>query len=606
MTAKLTMVDLFCGAGGADLGTHLALKELGITAGDVRALAVNHWQLAVSVHGLNLPWISVKQEDIEKVSAKTFRLREIDLLWASPSCVHHSRARGGKPSSDQQRSHAWEVLERWIEKSRVKVFLMENVPEFLDYGPLHRDTQQPIKARKGEYFRAFVRRLRALGYTVDWRVLCAADYGDPTTRRRLFLQAVCGGREIAWPEPTHRDPRKPAKPGQEGLPTWRAAASCIDWDIPCPSIFDRKRQLAEATMRRIATGVVRFVLQGKPFLVTCNHTDPSFRGQGIDEPMKTVTAAHDARGVVRGTEPSHIASSARSVGDPLRTVSAAGSHHAVVTPFVAGVGGRMGQSPERHLARPFQTVTTKADAGLVAPVLIQTSYGERKGQSPRVLDLQQPLTTVVAGGVKHGLAAAHLTKFQQNSKGQSPEDPLHTVMAGAQRFGVSAAFLAKGYGGPGAIEKQPPGLHPTQPMGTVTAQDKHELVTVGLGPEVTARARQVAAFILKFYKNSTGQTPGLPLHTITTIARLGLVTVEIDGQTHVITDIGLRMLRRHELARAQGFPDWFRWEYPDGTPLTERDSVKLIGNACPVGTVRALIKAVVLRRPQAFGLEVAA
>lgn len=503
----LTMVDLFCGAGGANVGTHLALEELGIAAEDVDAHAVNHWDLAVAVHGLNLPWITVRQEDIGEVTARTFKLRNIDLLFAAPSCVHHSRARGGKPRSNQQRSHAWEVVERWLEVARVKVFLMENVPEFQDWGPLDRD-EQPIKARKGEYFRAFVRRLRCLGYMVDWRVLCAADYGDPTTRKRFFLQAVCDGREIAWPGATHRDPRKS---GNEHLPPWRSAGDCcIDWAIPCPSIFERARPLADATMRRIAAGVSKFVLNGKPFLVNTSYTGTTGRGRYVYDP-----------------------------GEPLRTVTAGhNGHHAIV-----------------------------------APCLIQTSYGERQGQAPRVLNLDRPLTTVVAGGQKHGLVAA---------------------------------LLSKHYGGPGALSKQPPGLRPSSPMGTVTAQDKHSLVTVDLEGSTAGHEKQIAAFLMHYYSHgTTSQRVDLPLHTITTIQRHGLVMVEIDGASYVITDIGLRMLRRHELARAQGFPEWFRWEHPDGKPLSERDAVKMIGNSCPVGTIRELIKAVVRQRREAFGLEAA-
>jgi DNA (cytosine-5)-methyltransferase 1 len=580
----ISMVDLFCGAGGANVGTHLALDELGIAADQVNAHAVNHWDLAVAVHGLNMPWISVHQEDITRVSAKTYRLRDIDLLFAAPSCVHHSRARGGKPRSDQQRSHAWEVLERWIESARVKVFLMENVPEFLDWGPLDRD-QQPLRPRKGEYFRAFVRRLRCLGYQVDWRVLCAADYGDPTTRRRFFLQAVADGREIVWPEPTHRDPRKP---GNEHLPPWRSAAECIDWSLPCPSIFTRKRPLADATMRRIAAGVAKFVLQGKPFLVTCNHRDDSFRGQGADEPMRTVTAAHEARGLVvpsvapfianfRGTDPSQVRNGASGMGEPLKTVTAGANHHALVTPFIAGLAHGAAHDGHQRRCKAMGDPLTTIHAGgnnhaIVAPCLIQTSYGERKGQAPRVLDLERPLGTVVAGGQKHGLVAA---------------------------------LLSKHYGGPGALEKQPPGLRPSSPMGTVTAQDKHSLVTVDLGTEAD-HGKQVAAFLMHYYSHGgQGQRVDLPMHTVTTIQRHGLVMAEIDGASYVITDIGLRMLEPHELARAMGFPAWYRWERADGTPLSKRDAVKMIGNACPVGTVKALIKAVVLQRPLAFGLEAA-
>jgi DNA (cytosine-5)-methyltransferase 1 len=411
------------------------------------------------------------------------------------------------------------------------VLLIENVPEFEQWGPLD-ERNQPIKERKGEDFRAFVGNLRELGYQVEWRVLCAADYGDPTTRRRFFLQAARDGRPIVWPAPTHRDSRKPATPNNRHLPAWRSAAECIDWSLPCPSIFSRKKPLAEATLRRIATGVVRFVLQGKPFLVNTAYGGTTGRGRYVYD-------THE----------------------------------------------------------PIRTLTTSSGHALVAPSLIQTSYGERKGQAPRVLDLHQPLGTVVAGGQKHGLVAA---------------------------------FLAKHYGGPGAIEKQPPGLDPRSPMGTVTAQDKHGLAAVhllqmrGTSPEhIAASAHDagaplgtvtsggnhhalVAAFIQHYYSSGgNSQTPGLPLHTITTIAKHGLVTVEIDGESYAISDIGLRMLEPHELARAMGFPSWFRWNRADGRPLTKRDAVKMIGNACPVGTVKELIKAVVLQRRDAFGMEAA-
>lgn len=493
---KPSTVSLFCGAGGESVGKHLALEELGIPVRDLPTHAINHWDLAVATHGLNLPWVQVHQEDIAQVSATTYGLERIELLWASPSCIHHSRARGGKPREEQQRSHAWEVVDRWLRVARVDVLLVENVPEFSEWGPLD-EQGQPIKERKGEDFRAFVADLRGLGYDVDWRVLCAADYGDPTTRRRFFLQAVRDGRAIVWPEPTHRDPRKPSTLTSRNLPPWRSAAECIDWSLPCPSIFDRKRALADATMRRIAAGVARFVLRGKPFLV--------------------------------------------------------------------GVGGRFGQSPNRPVDGPFQTVTTKADAALVAPCLVQTSYGERKGQAPRVLELERPLGTVVASGQKHSLVSA---------------------------------FLARHFGGV-------VGRDAREPMPTVTAVDHHSAVRVDLGDQGD-HSERVAAFLLHYYSNgTTSQRVDLPMHTVTTIQRHGLVTVHIDGAEYVITDIGLRMLEPRELATAMGFPAWYRWEKSDGIPLSKRDAVKMIGNACPVNTVKELIKAVVLQRPSAFGLEAA-
>lgn len=504
-------VSLFCGAGGESLGKHLAFEELGIPVRDMVSHALNHWDLAVATHGLNFPLIQVHQEDITAVTAADYGLERIHLLWASPSCVHHSRARGGKPKEEQQRSHAWEVVDRWLRVARVDVLLVENVPEFQDWGPLD-DDGHPIKEHKGEDFRAFVADLRGLGYTVDWRVFCAADYGDPTIRRRFFLQAVRDGLPIAWPEPTHRNPKLPADLFSAALPAWRTAAECIDWSIPVPSIFTRKKPLAEATLRRIAAGVMRFVVNGRPFIVNLSHGQ---RLENADEPMKTITTAK-------------------------------GGEKAIVMPSLVGVGGRAGQSAPRGMGEPMGTGTTKADTALVAAFLakhyggvvgqpmvqptgtvtgtdhhslvaaslVQTGYGEREGQAPRILDIESPLGTVVAGGTKHAL---------------------------------------------------------------------------------------VAAFLQQYY--STGgqhQDPSAPLHAVTTIARHGLVTVQIDGQAYVITDIGMRMLEPRELARAMGFPEWFRFDSSEGKPLTKRDAVKMIGNACPVGTVKALIKAVVLQRMGVF------
>ncbi|WP_306600727.1 DNA cytosine methyltransferase [Geothrix sp. 21YS21S-2] len=588
MTA--TTVSLFCGAGGESLGKHAALRELGLEDATLISHAVNHWDLAVQAHGINLPNVLVHQEDITQVSAATYGLTRIQLLWASPSCVHHSRARGGKPREDQQRSHAWEVTDRWLRVAQVDVLLIENVPEFEEWGPLNEDGQ-PIQSRKGEAFQAWVADLRSLGYEVDWRVLCAADFGAPTTRRRFFLQAVKDGKGIHWPEPSHRDPRKPAGLFDAALPPWRTAAECIDWSIPCPSIFDRKKPLAEATLRRIAAGVVRYVVEARrPFLVNLTHGGrledldepfktitganrgekalvvPSLVGvggragqsgpRGADEPMHTATTKADTALVaasmvsLRGTSPEQIKGSSGSVEEPVRTISAGGGHAAVVAAFLAKhYTGVVGSSVEQ----PMPTVTATDHNALVAASLVQMCYGERDGQAPRALDIEQPLGTVVAGGIKHGLVAAHMMSIDQQSTGAS-----------ASR---------------GADE----------PISTATTKARHALV---------------AAFISHYYgQGTTAQDPGQPLHTITTLARHGLVTVEIDGETYIITDIGMRMLEPKELAAAMGFPEWYRWVMAGGAPLTKRDQVKMIGNAVPPPLAKALVLAVAGPRPELFGLK---
>lgn len=398
----ITTASLFCGAGGESAGRELAFEQLGIDTRRFNGLALNHWDLAVGVHGRNFPHVRVVQEDITAVTAGDFGLKHIDLLWASPSCVHHSRARGGKPREEQQRSHAWEVVDRWLKVADVSVFLMENVPEFLEWGPLD-DDNQPIKARKGEYFRAFVQQLRDLGYEVDWRVLCAADYGDPTTRRRLFLQAVNDGRGIHWPEQTHRDPNASTfvKEGAGyrsivNLPTWRSAAECIDWSLPVQSIFDRKKPLAEATLKRIAAGVNRFVLNGTPYIIN-----------------------------MRGTADNQVNASACAITEPLKTISSGGIHAALIAPFLTAYHSERhaGEVRGSQLDLPIPTLDTSNRYGLVAANIIGI---DNKSASNGAYSINSPLGTQTTKA-RHCLVASFLTQYYGNGDAQGLDSPLRTV-----------------------------------------------------------------------------------------------------------------------------------------------------------------------------------
>lgn len=280
------IVDLFAGGGGASEGIRQAL-------GVGPAVAVNHDAAAIEMHTANHPGTLHLCEDVFRVRPFRPRRRAIDLLWASPNCTHFSRAKGSAPKDSGIRLLAWVVVE-WARAVSPRVICLENVVEFQTWGPLDSDGQ-PIKAQAGETFREFVGALNLAGYRIEWRTLNAADFGAPTSRKRLFLVARRDGEAIHWPEPTHGPGRTP----------WRTAAECIDWSLPCPSIFARSKPLAEATQRRIAEGVKRYVLQNpRPFIVPTPQRPGTHRaeaaawlakhyggvvGQPIDKTLGTVT-----------------------------------------------------------------------------------------------------------------------------------------------------------------------------------------------------------------------------------------------------------------------------------------------------------------------------
>ena len=333
----MNAVDLFAGAGGWSQGWREAT--------DCEPMvAVNHCAHAVRLHRLNHPGTEHFLEDVWSVDpAAAAAGRRVDWLHGSPDCTHFSRAKGGKPREQKIRGLAW-VLVDWANSLRPRFLSLENVAEFETWGPLN-DDGQPEKARAGETFGEFVAALAGLGYAVDWRVLCAADFGAPTIRRRLFLVARRDGQPIRWPEPTHG----------EGRPRpWRTAAECIDWSIPCPSIFGRKKPLAEATCRRIAAGIVRFVLSAKPFLAV---------------PGNRLVAAFIAQ---------HYGGQVgKSLRSPLPTITAT-DHHSLVEVRTGGDGKRFASfltsyysegGTSSSLRRPMPAVVTHDRHGLVSVTL---------------------------------------------------------------------------------------------------------------------------------------------------------------------------------------------------------------------------------------------
>jgi DNA (cytosine-5)-methyltransferase 1 len=495
-------VDLFAGGGGFSEGFCWA-------TGVPPAVAVNHDEDAIVMHTANHPETEHHHEDIFEVDPiEATRGRAVGWLHLSPDCTHFSRAKGGKPRSQKIRGLAW-VAVAWAKAVSPRIVSLENVAEFLTWGPLD-EHGQPIKAHAGETFREFVGQLEQLHYAVEWRILNAADYGAPTSRKRLFLIARRDGLAIRWPKPTH---------GPKGSQPYRTAAECIDWSIPVPSIFDRKKPLAEATQRRIAEGIRRYVLEAKrPFLVNLTHGG---RVESIDEPFKTVTGAHRGeKAIVTPTLVSNNTNNApHSVEDPLGTITSGNRHY------------------------------------VVAPSLIQVGYGEREGQAPRVLNLEATLGTIVGQGQKHALVAAFLAKHYGGVVGQPLDQKIGTITA-RDHHGLVAVHIESMY-------SQSKGLPIDAPAPTLTAQSNHHAL--------------VAAFLAKYYGNDQhGAGLDDPMHTVTSKDRLGLVTVTIDGEEFVIADIGMRMLQPRELARAQGFPDRYI------LTGTKSQQVARIGNSvCP-------------------------
>ncbi len=334
LSRRELVVDSFAGGGGASTGIEQAI-------GRPIDIAINHSPEAIAMHEANHPRTRHYCEsvwDVDPVAACGGR--PVGLAWFSPDCTHFSKAKGGKPRSKEIRGLAWIVI-RWARAVAPRVILLENVEEFEGWGPID-DDGQPIRHRAGETFGEWCSELRSLGYELEFRTLVAADYGAPTTRKRLFLIARNDGQPIVWPEPSH---------GKGRAHPWRAASEIVDWSLPCPSIFGRRKPLADATLRRIAVGVRRYVLDAaRPFVVKYYGT-----------------------------------STGRAIHEPLSTVTAGGIHHALVAPTLVqtGYGEREGQAPRAlDISKPLGTVVAGGAKHALVAALITKHYGGMVGHAP--------------------------------------------------------------------------------------------------------------------------------------------------------------------------------------------------------------------------------
>ncbi|TSJ51926.1 DNA cytosine methyltransferase [Atlantibacter subterranea] len=642
------IVDNFAGGGGASTGIELA-------TGRSVDIAINHDPNAVAMHTTNHPDTLHYCEsvfDVNPVAATAGR--PVGLAWFSPDCRHFSKAKGAKPVEKSIRGLAWIVI-RWALTVRPRVMMLENVEEFRTWGPLLAAEMRPDPARSGETFEAFYGMLSGgipaghpalaecceflgiavdgeqaqqlvdgLGYAVDHRELRACDYGAPTIRKRFFMVMRCDGVPVSWPQATHADPKSPAVQGGK-LKAWRTAVECIDWSIAAPSIFDRKKPLAENTLKRIARGIQRFVIDSaSPFIVKCNHTTTKgkydcFRGQALAEPLQTITKTHGYAVAVPHLTKFRTGATGQEVCEPVPTITAGtstrpgGNGHALgvveaaLAPFLAGSGGSEYQAKPRPLDKPMHTILKESRACVVAPViarqfgasighrvdepsatitaggggksqlvtptLIQMGYGERPGQEPRVLQLDNPLGTVTAGGNKFATVSAFLAKHyggNYSGPGAAMNEPAHTVTT-TDHHGLVTSHLVKLRG------TCRDGQRTDEPTPTVTAGGQH------VGEVKTTLAaegydEQRAAQVLAFLREYCGEDCD------------GLVTV--DGITYRIVDIGMRMLQPHELYRAQGFPEWYIIDRDyRGVKYAKDKQVARCGNAVPPPFAEALVRA---------------
>ena len=622
------IVDNFAGGGGASTGIELAI-------GRSVDIAINHDENAIAMHKTNHPDTLHYCEsvfDVDPVAATGGN--PVGLAWVSPDCRHFSKAKGAKPVKKEIRGLAWVVV-RWALAKRPRVMMLENVEEFKTWGPLLADEMRPDPSRAGETFSAFVGMLSdgipadhpalaevceflsiekgseqaqklvdGLGYDVDYRELRACDYGAPTIRKRFFMIMRCDGKPIVWPEPTHGDPKSPAVQAGKLVP-WRTAAECIDWSIPCPSIFDRKKPLAENTLKRIARGIQRFVIESaSPFIVKCNHTSTKtsydcFRGQALGEPLQTITKTHGYTVAVPHLTKFRTGATGQAVTDPVPTVTAGsstrpgGNGHALgvveaaLTPFLAGNGGSEYQAKPRPLDKPAHTILKQSRACLVTPVIAR-QFGASIGHRA-----DEPSATITAGGGgKSQLVSAFLAKHyggNYTGPGVSLDEPAHSVTTVDHHALISAQVV--GVGGR-AGQSRPRDV--SEPIQTLTTKADSAMVTSHLiklrgtcrdgqqldvpMPTITAGGQhvgEVRAFLETYCGESSNEW---------------LVTIE--GVKYQIVDIGMRMLQPHELYKAQGFPDGYVIDQDyRGNRYAKDKQVARCGNAVPPPFAEALVRA---------------
>ncbi|MHB0934882.1 MAG: DNA cytosine methyltransferase [Armatimonadota bacterium] len=548
MKELIHAADLFCGAGGTSSGLLAAARKAGLR---VQLLALNHCQVAITTHELNHPGVQHLWADIQGIEPRNVvRSGRLRCLVASPECIFFSKARGGKPVNDQRRSSASYIL-TWVRQLDIEDLLIENVPEFQEWGPLYPDTEEnrllkrankPIPELKGTLFQEFIGKLRARGYQVEWRVICCADYGDATTRERLFIRARLGRRPIVWPAPTHTREQ------------WRPAREIIDFSVLGTSIYDRKKPLAVNTMKRILAGVWKFSGLAPFILGQQSGAAP----RHINKPLPTIStdgAIGLARPCLVEYHGDHRGRSdgdgrVRSIDEPMRTLDTS-NRFGLAQPFLMNITHSQRATGYTYsVDEPVKTIVAQQEFGIAQPCLtVLRNHADG-------LPIDGPLPAICAEGQHVGMSMPFLVNMKGKSTAANIDAPLPTQTAHAQHLGVATPFLTEYYGTGGAESID-------EPLNTVTTRDRFALNQ----PALLEYASGGNSHLLKAMEASD------PLYRPH--------VAEIDGALYLV-DILYRMLMVKELAAATGFP-------ADYTFLgTQEEQVRLVGNAVPLYTAEAL------------------
>lgn len=563
------IVDNFAGGGGASTGIELA-------TGRPVAVAINHDPAAILLHKTNHPHTLHLQESVWDIDPiKVCGGHPVGLAWFSPDCKHFSKAKGGKPVDKKIRGLAWIVC-KWAGLVRPRVIILENVEEFVTWGPIRKG--KPVKSKKGQTFKKWASQLEELGFKIEHRELVAADYGAPTTRKRFVLVARCDGKPIVWPERTHA-PADSEEVKSGKCKPWRSAAEIIDWSLPCPSIFETKEQIKEKyglkvlrplkdnTLRRITRGIDKFVLKSaNPFIVPIGYGEN--KGQkprihDINAPLPTVVSSSKHYYVDAMISPLHIHNNTGAGGNDMRSPVNAlttGNQQMLIAPHLSKYfGGVVGE----NVKNPLPTVTAIDHNALVSANLIQ--YHTEQSENVRGQGLRKPINTVDCRN-RYGLSIAHLTQYFSGDHYHSPSEPLHTVTT-MIREGVTLAHIAE-------FKGNDKGQAADVPLRTITTSAGE------FGAVYTTLVKVSDGVDLKYWPQVREL---LNKYCDYNIADDEVLLLWIGGIPYYMSDIGLRMLSPKELYRAQGFPDDYIIEKDyRGVEYPKTEQVARAGNAvCP-------------------------